>query len=398
MMLDVKKVAVVAATIMLLVTAAAGVVSADSADYSMLDQTTEFLSSVVGLDMTKYSLIVPSPPPGYENRPMPTPPFSDPADSEGVDFEGPSYDFESSEGELHTMSIFYNGHMSSLKIYLDDPYIYSGSPPTDILNQARNMLQRYQTLLSQKYAMENSFLTPMQNILNSVAELSPASVTVGNITFQVSKSEDRTRIQWVYTDGGIAMDRKRVDFSFRNNTFESFSDTWSIYKVSGLSAISSEEATKIALEAAQKVELHIGHADGSVETVHVPDLSNASYDVNLAIVPYRNSEGDFPSTIARDPLTLYPLWQFIFLFKEKIGGDIGVQVGVWGDTKDIAYASGYGVLGDFGTPSNQESEEQTQFNLLDPPVLAVAICLAVVIAVAITAIALRRKNQRNQQA
>ena len=392
-----KHITVAAAIFALLSVAVAGVVSADRADFSTLEQTTEFLSSVVRLDMTKYSLVVPSPPPGYEDRPLPTPPISDPADMEGLDFEGPSYDFESSEGRLHTMSTFYNGQMASLKIYLDDPYIYAGSQPTDILNQANTMLQRYQALLSQKYGMDSAFLTPMQEILNGVNELSPTDTTVGNINFQVSKSGDKTRIQWIYTDGGVVMERKRVELDFQNNTFESFTDTWSIYKVSGPSVINAEEATAIALEAAQQVELRIGHADGSVEAVPVPDLSNAHYDVNFAMTPYRSSEDDFLGTITRDPLTLYPYWQFHFYFNEKIGGAIGVQVGVWGDNKDIAYASGYGVLGDFGTPSNNDPKEETQLSLLDPPVLAVIICVIIAVAVAVTALVMRRKNQRPQQ-
>jgi len=95
----------------------------------------------------------------------------------------------------------------------------------------------------------------MPNILNSISDLSPVNVTEGNVNFQVSEQGDRTRItriQWIYTEGGVLMDRKRVELSFQNSTFVSFTDGWSLYKVSGLSVISFEEAAQIAFEAAKK--------------------------------------------------------------------------------------------------------------------------------------------------
>jgi len=370
--------------------------SADSSEFSTIDRTTEFLSSVIGLDMTKYSLVLPSPPPGYENITLPKTSISDPTDVDGLlDVDAPSYDFESSEGTLETMSIFCNGHLKSLKIYSQHNPIYSAPLPTDILNQARSLLKSYQTFVSKEYALDSSFLVPMQDILNSVTDLSPTNTIAGNINFQVSKSGDKTRVQWIYTDNDITMDRKRVDISFRNNTFLSFRDTWSLYKVGGSSVLSSEEATKIALEAAQRVELQIGHADGTSEAVKVPDLSNAPYDVNFAMLPYHGTEDNFPSKLSRDPLTLYPYWQFWFYFNETIGGCIGVQVGVWGDTKEIIYASGYGLLGVPNMLNDQAIEEQKQLNLSDHSFLAVAIMIALMLAISISVIVLRRRNQRN---
>jgi hypothetical protein len=157
--------------------------------------------------------------------------------------------------------------------------------------------------------------------------------------------------------------------------------------------ISSEEATKIALEAAQKVKLRIGYEDGTIKTLETPDLSNAPYSVNFVMLPYRNTETDFPSKLSRDPLTLYPFWQFHFYFEENIAGAIGIQVGVWGDTKEISYASAYVVLGSTDMPNNQALEEQKQSNLVDQSALAVAISLAAVLAIALSVVALRRKNQ-----
>jgi hypothetical protein len=39
-------------------------------------------------------------------------------------------------------------------------------------------------------------------------------------------------------------------------------------------------------------------------------------------------------------------WQFYFYFKGgEIGGYSGVQVGIWGDTKEINFCSGFGFYG-----------------------------------------------------
>ncbi len=185
----------------------------------------------------------------------------------------------------------------------------------------------------------------MRNVLNSVDVLSSANFTTGNINFQSSQTGNRTSLQWIYTEDGIVMNWKRVEIDFNNNDLTSFDDSWSLYKVSGLSVISAQEATTIARNAAQNVTISIVNANGTVETLKVPDLSNAFYDVQFNMLPYRGDDPSFPSKITRDPLTLYPYWQFHFDFNQSIAGYDGVQVGVWGDTSEIIYASGFGYLG-----------------------------------------------------
>jgi hypothetical protein len=397
----IKRVAMVATITALLAVATVHMPPAYSSDFTANDKTTEFLSSVVGLDLTKYTLISPS----EESMLNDTSRY--PSEFCGlVKEECLSYKFEANESKISTMSIFYNGQMVLFDISSQDSYVYSKSLPSDILNQAKTILQRYQTYVTQVYATDSSYLVPMQNILNSINDLSPANTTNGNVNFQVSTNGDYTRIQWIYTENGVSMKYKTVDLSFLKNNFVSFMDTWHLYSVSGPSVISSEEAFKIALEAAQNYELIIVNEDGETEIAKLPDLSDAFYEMYFTMIPYRNISSYIPSKISRDPLTLYPYWQFYFYFKEKIAGDEGIQVAVWGDTKEIRYCSGFGYFGTSDTtsdkdvttllPENQTSEEQQQEqpNLLDPSVLAAVIIIAVIPAVSIPAIALRHRNQR----
>jgi hypothetical protein len=351
----IKRVVLVAAIITIFTVTTVHMPTVYSSESTAEDKLSGFLSSVVGLDLTKYASVQHSLPPGVEYpldlpetspNPLTSSKFA-PASRLGntIELEIVSPKFEYEERQIDIMGIFYNGHMEYLKINSQDDYVYSESQPTDILNQAKSIIQRYQTFASQNYAKDTSYLVPMQNILNNVNDLSPKEITEGNVNFQVSNDGNNTRIQWIYTEGGISMKWKRVYIKFSNNAFVSFRDTWGLYSVSGLSVISSEEAVQMALEAAQNCELCICYEDRETEIVKVPDLSNALYDVNMYMVPHRYEESDFPSKISRDPLTLYPYWQLHFYFNGSIAGIQGVQVGVWGDTGEIIYCSGFGYFG-----------------------------------------------------
>jgi len=318
------------------------------------EKVTEFLSSVVGFDFAEYALVVPTPPSGIDPERW----AEIGASAEARRLESlypPEYcglvkdewfspQFEAGGSNISIMSNCFNGLLRTLKVSnLGGNYLYSEpQPATDILSQAKTILQRYKAYVTQVDAMDSSYLMPMQEILNSVDELSPANFTVGNVNFEVSENGDRTLIKWIYTENGVSMEWKRVDLAFRNSAFESFHDTWRIYGVGAFSVINSEEARNIALEAAQNLEFRIVNEYRN-ETVTLPDLSNSVYQMYFTMLPYRNETSHNPSKIPRDPLKLYPYWQFYFYFPGgEIGGYSGIQVGIWGDTKETIYCNGFG--------------------------------------------------------
>lgn len=380
-----------------------------SSESTVEDKHFNFLSSVVGLDLTKYTIVPPTFPPGYENVNITEvlsdraekglPSSSYPAKFGGfVKEEALSYDLEYNGSKIDVMSIFYNGQMVFLDIDHQDDYVYSEPPSTDILSQAESILQRYQTFASQTHAENTSYLVPMNNVLRNIEELSPMDITDGNVNFQISKDGNNTLIQWIYTEGGISMNWKRVSVEFRNNAFESFVDTWGLYSVSELSKISSEEAFQIALDAAQNYEFNVTDEKGEIVPRKVPDLSNAFYQEYFSMVPFRYGDDKLPSRIERDPLTLYPFWQYYIYFNETILGYDGIQIGVWGDTGELVYCSGFGYYGTFDLPTEQDTSSQS-FNSQPPEgtlkksTLAVAASLVAVSILSISAIALHRKKR-----
>ncbi len=317
----------------------------ESKEFTANEKTTKFLSSVVELDLTKYNSSSPSALSGSPNSYRYPPEFCG-----AVKEECRYYKYETDESKIDTMSIFYNEQLVLFKIEASrGNYIYSETPVTDLFNQAKNILQRYQAYADDVYPTDTSYLEPMQNVLNTANDLSPTNVTIGNINFQVSKNGAKTIIQWIYTENDVSMNWKRLELVFRNNAFESMIDNWPIYNVSGPSVINSEEAYQLALDTAQNCEFRIINLYRN-ETVKLPDLSDSVYQLYFTMVPYRNETLHNPSKLSRDPLTLYPYWQFDFYFKEgEIGGYSGIQVGIWGDTKEIVYCNGFGYLGTPGT-------------------------------------------------
>lgn len=324
-----------------------------SMEITVEDKTTKFLSSVVGLDIEKYVLVMPTPPPGFDNESWAE--IGAKAETRRLDNLYPpeycglvkeewgSLKFKAQENQISVMSNCLNEKLRILKIdNRDGNYIYTEQPTADLLDQAKIILQRYQVYLSQVEAVDGTYLFQMQEILNKISDLSPANVTVDNVNFQISQDEvGRIRIQWIYCEDNVTMSPKRVEFVFRFNRFESFWDGWKIYKVSELDSAAFEEAYRFALDAAQNCELRWVN-DTVNQILSAPDLSDANYDVFFSMVLYRNDTFNPSSTLPRDPLTLYPYWRFTFYFNNgRVGCFSGVSVSLWGDTTEIISCDGY---------------------------------------------------------
>jgi hypothetical protein len=399
-----KRAAIVATIITLVAIATVNMPHAYSAEAELTanEKATEFLTSVVGLNLAKYNLTKP-PSDGYSYPPKLC----------GlVKEEKYNYKYEANGSKISAMSTFYNGQMVFFDISTQGTPVYSEAPPSDILNQAKTILQRYQTYVTQVYDTDDSYLMPMQNTLNSISDLSPTNITNGNVILQISTNGAFTRFQWIYTEKGVPMRYKTVDLTFLKNSIDTFVDTWNLYSIGAFSVIDSEEAYKLALDTAQNMEFRIVN-DEVNQVVPLPDLSKSGYQMYFTMLPYHNETSHMPSKISRSPLKLYPYWQFYFYFTgEEIGGYSGVQVGIWGDTKEIIYCSGFGFLGSSGTASDDEdtslewrqqeqpnpSEQPTtspqQTSPSTHPAIAAAITAIAIPAVLIPAILLRRRKQQ----
>jgi hypothetical protein len=224
--------------------------------------------------------------------------------------------------------------------------------------------------------------------LNNMSDFTPANATSGNMKLVVSQ----TGIGWSYTTDGVDVPNKSIGLSFGSNTFV-FSDTWNLYSIGSPSVISKDEAVTIALNAAQNYNLNLSKVAGSNNTTELkPDWSKMRSDVALAMIPGQTYNNSLNSALkfvtngnmTRNPLALYPIWQTIFYFSQPIENIAGIQVGVWGDTKEIAYCSTYGFLGNSQAPSSSTAQPSASPQVTQAATL-LSVVLCAILAIAITA-------------
>jgi len=334
---------------------------ADTVNSTAKDMMPVFLSDVVGLDLTKYNMT-------HEAYTVSYPSFYGGL----VKDEVISFTLESDNSTVRVMAIFDNGFIYGLVVRpVNCSIIYARQPSTNALDESRNILQRYKTF-AENYGLETSHIDSATTMLNNTAKASTSSVDLymlNNITGFVPsvttadniKQETKQKtITWIYTEKGVDMPHKCLSISFGSNKLF-FADTWNLYIVGSLSVISEDEAKNIGWEAARNYNLTLVDENETLFSV-TPKWSNVS-TIALNMIPgqiyNRDPDDHFISggNATRDPLALYPQWQMMFYF-ESIGGTNAIQVGVWGDTKEIAYISATGHLGTpGGNPDTATSTE-----------------------------------------
>ena len=113
------------------------ITTATSYTQSNLDQTKAFLSNVVGLDVTKYSIAPPTFKQNFSQSTQATIAPNDavynPSNQNGIDMETSSIYFEAESSTIDVMSFFCDGKLSAVNINPLDynyNYFYANSPGT----------------------------------------------------------------------------------------------------------------------------------------------------------------------------------------------------------------------------------------------------------------------------
>lgn len=365
-----------------------------------------FLSNVIGLDLAKYNVTVSSG-------------VTYPYNFGGlVKQEVISCQLDYNGSKIGIMGIFYNEYIFAIDILPNQgPLIYAQPPSANPIDEAKSILRKYQ-IFANDYGITASHLTTALNMLNNVNELTSSSTILGNTKLEVSRityneaNFNRTLIsfKWIYTANGVDAYNKRLEITFEGNA-TSFKDTWGFFTIGNFSVISETESVEIAFAAAKNYNLTLVGEGGVLIPVQ-PDWSGMTYTIVLNMIPgqiYNRDPDDHfmnPGSAVRDPLALYPLWEAVFYFGENVGHTVGIAVGVWGDTKEIAYITPYGYLGDMGgnqtapaaTPTPPESSSPSE-TPMEPennsPLNAYLIVGSATIAIiaAVATIALRKRSR-----
>jgi hypothetical protein len=380
------------------------------------DQTTalyqSFLTDVLGVDLTEYNITSS----GYGT--------SYPSSLGGkIKEETISYTLDSGQGKLSTWCLIENGVITTCSMdNIGGQTVFAHS--NNLKDSLNDFVQKYQAFVRQYYKEDDSYLSQAISIVNNVDFQSITEKTVGDMTLRIRPITDSvTSIEWAYHQEGVDLVKKHIQLEFVNGSISWLGDTWNLYSVYDQKTISKEEAQSIGFKEAQAKPINMFSTKDSQPTaVQVtPDWNGWTSTANLNLIPGATSSqaiglsNDTSSSVHGDPLTLYPQWHLIFYFGKPIGNVLGVEVGVWADTGEVAYSNVYGHLGGSITTvpeqtnttqigssetsgDNSQSSDQTTNIYLptQPPYLAATI-ISAIIAVAVVSLVIVRKKNGNKQ-
>jgi len=266
--------------------------------------------------------------------------------------------------------------------------IYSKTLSTNLIEQTKTTLQRYRAFVAQN-GKSDGYLTQMEALLNQVTELKETSVVSGNVRLNITMYSTRFSniplqyFNWYYTENGVDSISMRVSFGYIDGVLTSIKDTWNLFSIGQSDSISQEEAETIAFGAAKNFDLEFRSENGSTYSVKV-DLSDVTIKSELSM-QQRDSKIS----------ALYPLWNVQFWFNGKPHGSQvrGIEVCVWGDTKEVELCQAIVVLGG-EDPSQYEASDGNAVSNEPFPLGNVAIVSTVglVVALAVVGIAIKRKH------
>jgi hypothetical protein len=343
-----------------------------------------FLSDVFGLDLSKYSMT--------NERSATQYIYGNSVEVENCAFEL----VDTKGGEITVRGHFYNGIPNSINVDVIDSALYYTIEPPNSVEKMKNLLERY-AVFAQIHDIDTVDVSLALDLLSKAPSAlptngTPANVTLGDMTLFIEQNS----FSFVYTANGVIFPNRSWSINFAGNTL-SFSDSFGLYGVCDVNVFSEETFTNFAFELAQKFcddHLFYRTDEDGVEVEIIPDWSNMRTEIDYKMIPgqiYNNpinnellEQGVGVSFSAdRAALTLYPFWSAVFYFSWPIGNVYGVQVGVWGDTKEVAYCWEYGFLGGSQSPSVRSSSEQSSpyDNLLGIAVIALIAIIAMAVVV-----------------
>jgi hypothetical protein len=308
--------------------------------------------------------------------------------------ESYSFTLKDANSQVSVSSVFYNGYIAYLQVYpLSGAVFFSQQPQSSATAQTRRILENYKSF-AEKYGIDTSNLSTSLNMLSQVSDapktaqtsqnfygisgFNPVNTTSGSMRLVASGSE----IGFGFTFGGVNVLNRGLGMGFGSDTFL-FDDTWGLYTVAGGSAITKEQASALALEAAEKYTVNLIQNGSS--TALSPDWSHPHVEISLNMVSGQsfnntlNNQLNFVnSSVAREPLVLYPFWGAFVYFTTSLGNIDGIQVGIWGDTSEIAQINTFTQLQHTITPIATQPPPSNNGLTIALIVVAAVVVLAVV--------------------
>jgi hypothetical protein len=227
-----------------------------------------------------------------------------------------SYTLTADDSELDVDFRFRNQTLSRYRLnVIEGTPLYIYPQPTNILDVADGLLQRYQNYAGVSY------LATMRNMLKTVNETEDVDITVGDMKFIIVTEGNDVMMQWSHMSNGIDYQGKGVRLTFDNGILEMFNDGFFLFNVGSTEVnISEEEAINIAINGAKDFSWTVGG-------VEIKDFIILEETVSVELWPHMKDE----------PAALVPYWYVTFKLDKTYPGNINsLGVGIWADTGEIS--------------------------------------------------------------
>ncbi|MFB3889397.1 MAG: winged helix-turn-helix domain-containing protein [Candidatus Bathyarchaeia archaeon] len=229
------------------------------------------------------------------------------------------YQFANSQSRFEMTLRFRNNHFSLFQLvqfegYPNYPLLFTQQQPTDVLQAARELMQRYRA------ATNDSYLDEICQLMAS-ASGNDGDQTLGNTKLRMTSYGENSEVLLMYTENGADFETKGIQIVSQNHVVTELSDDWFLFKVGNSRvSISRDQAVLIAKEAARSFSWN----------------ANGTQITNFEVLDTPVSVGFHPHTKTED-LTLYPYWYVtLSLDKTYPGGVSIISVGIWADTGEVA--------------------------------------------------------------
>lgn len=309
-------------------------------------------SNVFDFDLSKYEVFLNGTSTHYDSTLGPN-----------VKEENLRFTLVSDKSIISAVLTFMDGSLGYCGVHIKGEPSYSQTPSQDLLKQSNNILHRYQNYTAQNSFFGTSYISAMESAIDTASELNstfvPSDSAKLNVTVipQRSTNIETTTITYFYSENGLDAPTKSLALSYTDGVLTSIGDSWNLYTIGGINTISQDEALKIAWVAAQNFKLHFVSDNGSVFELN-PDLTNVKTLVTFGFG-------------ARNYSVLYPSWSIQYYFEKPIYNDYGIQVCVWGDTKEVFNVHSLVMLGtpDSSVPSTPSSLSASESSRAPTPAL-----------------------------
>ena len=256
-----------------------------------------FLSDIIGLDLTKYTLTT---------RVLPQSSYM------GIPEDANYIILSSDQSYMRVLFNFVNGTVHTASFLDNTGTPQMKKPVGTTLEMSKDFMSNYQAFTG------DSFYGTLRSMLDSVSVEEDYTQTLGNVKFDlfIHDTDSYVTFGWTYTYKGINAIQKGVFLSYQNGFLKTFMDNWNLYKIGSTDVnLSEEEAKSIAVNASKKY----GH-----------ELSGA---VSATLFFCSAHSADKPR--GQDPLTFYLAWRVEVEYVKWSDTVTGVIVDIWADTKEI---------------------------------------------------------------